>query len=94
MNNSLKIQSKQDANICDFKSFLNVSMVSADRILSGRAFQRDGAAETKAFSPRVEIVLLTVNCLLLHERRFLPGTYSETRFCKYFGAEECTAFHV
>ena len=57
-----------------------------DRILSGRAFQRDGAAEINAFSPRLDIVLWTANCLVPEERRFIPGTYSLMRFRKYCGA--------
>ena len=70
----------------DFRSDLNLTKDSADRILSGRAFHRNGAEKEKVFSPSKDEVLGTVNCLELVERRFLEGIYSEMRFCKYLGA--------
>ena len=69
--------------------------MSASRIVRGRLFHSDGAANANLPSPKFgEAVRGTLSRLLSIERRAGPGRYDLMRSRRYSGPSQCTAWYV
>ena len=84
-------------NKCVLISFLNCSILSINLTFWGKLFQRDGAADAKALSPKVFVLVLGGSSRFVFVFRvvidelFVSSLISSDKYC---GASPCRALKV